>query len=176
MASIVVPLTGAPELFGRMRAAVETGISRGLASAALRAKTVMDHAVQVAPPASSRGSRGAFNTGDYRRRWKALAIQAADMRGVLVSNDAAYAGVIEYGRRPGARAPPSEAIARWLQRKLTIPYEEAKSRSFLIARAIKRRGLLPRHVLTSDRTQTALRQAFQAEIQHEVERAVREIR
>ena len=71
-----------------------------------------------------------------------------------------YAKVIEFGRRPGAKMPPVDAIFRWMQiRKVRlrdysnpdpmkrgkfIPYSDAAARSaaFNIARSIGKKGII----------------------------------
>ena len=145
----------------------EKAYKRGLRSAAMRARTIMDAATVTAPPASPNGTRGAVNTGAYRRAWKVE--PTAD--GIHIYSLSPYAGVIEYGRRPGARMPPSypeDVIARWAQRKLGLPYKRAKAVSFLIRRAIARRGLAPRRVLTSPNTVAFLSAALRGEVEREI--------
>lgn len=59
-----------------------------------------------------------------------------------------YAIVIDQGRTPGARMPPVDAIALWVERVLGISSEfddaELEDVAFLIARAIARRGIVGR--------------------------------
>ena len=142
----------------------EGAYKRGLRSAAMRARTIMDAATVTAPPASANGTQGAVNTGAYRRAWKAE--PTAD--GIHVYSLSPYAGVIEYGRRPGARMPPEDAIARWAQRKLGLPYKRARAVAFVMRRAIARRGLAPRKVLTSPNTVSFLVAALQGEVEREI--------
>jgi hypothetical protein len=116
----------------RLRAALMRGAYRG----ALRAVLTLQRATNEAK---------AVHTGQYKRAWKAQRTPT----GARVYNAAAYADIIEYGRRAGARQPPSEVIARWAQRKLGLKKKDAKRAGFLIARAIGRRGLKPRRVMTN---------------------------
>src|SRR5689334_12091271 len=51
--------------------------------------------------------------GTYRRSFRYDDIP----RGIALANSAPYASVIEHGRRPGARQPPTSAIADWVRRK-----------------------------------------------------------
>jgi hypothetical protein len=111
-------------------------LRRGLVSGAMRCVTVMQRRSEEA---------GVFNLGTYKRAWRAVPTE----RGAKIMNDLVYAAVIELGRRAGARMPPSDAIARWAQRKLSLSELEARSVGFVIARAIARRGLPPRYVLTN---------------------------
>lgn len=175
MATITVDLPNAGKLFRRLGDQLKPTLLLGARSAAAQMLPIMVKQTQNAPPASPRGSRGAFNTGDYRRRWKATAqIGGTEGNpGVLVSNSAPYAGVIEYGRRPGSRPPPREPIARWAQRKLGLPYAEARGLSWVIAQRIAKRGLMPRRVLTSDQTEKLLVEALERDVLHELIAAVR---
>ena len=64
-----------------------------------------------------------------------------------------YASIIETGRRKGAKMPKimengtPGPIVRWAQRRLGMSQKEAQSVAFVISRAIKRRGLVPRKVM-----------------------------
>lgn len=164
---ITVELSKMGALFQRMAAESPQAIRRGLLSAAAQMVPIMVRATDNAPPASARGSKGAVNTGDYRRRWTAHPDNQKGVDGVLVGNSAPQAGVIEYGRRPGARRPPVESIARWAQRKLGLAYPEARGIAFAMARNIGKRGLRPRRVLTSFGTKFKLRQALIRDVLHE---------
>lgn len=53
---------------------------------------------------------------------------------------AQYASVVEWGRRPGRKAPPILVIAEWAKRKgITAP-------AFVIARSIGRKGIPGKHM------------------------------
>lgn len=56
----------------------------------------------------------------------------------LVGSPLIYALPVETGTRP--HFPPVEPIAAWAQRKLNLPYGEARLAAYAIARAIGRRG------------------------------------
>lgn len=118
---------------------------RGARAAGLRSVAALHKATGEAPPASKNGSKGAVNTGFYKRAWKSSMV--AD--GSVVHNGATYAGVIEHGRRAGSRMPPTKMIARWIQRRLGKSEKEAAQMAFVVARSIAKRGLGPRKVLTS---------------------------
>jgi len=51
-----------------------------------------------------------------------------------------YGKVVELGRRPNRRPPPSGAIELWVRRKLGLSGKEAETAAYLIARSIGRRG------------------------------------
>lgn len=173
MAMIEVELSDAPALFRAMGSRTPAALRRGLLSAALQAKTIMVRQTDAAPPASPRGSRGAVNTGNYRAAWKAEPNSRGGSLGLLVANTTPYSGVIEYGRRRGAKAPPLEPIARWAQRKLGLPYARARGIAFVIARRIGERGLRPRRVLTSRTTTDLLLTAVKRDVLREIVRTLR---
>lgn len=120
-----------------------SSLHRGTVSGAARCITVMQKATRYAKPASLRGGEGAVNTGAYLGAWRSTALQPV---GASIFNSKLHAAIIEDGRRPG-RLPPLAIIMRWAQRRLGLSQEEAKRAAWPIGRAIKARGLLPRHVM-----------------------------
>lgn len=64
-----------------------------------------------------------------------------------VFSDLPYAIVIDQGREPGARMPPVAALIPWVERVLEVGGTESEIRqvAFLVARAIGRKGITPRH-------------------------------
>jgi len=120
----------------------------------------------------------AFDRGDYKRAWKV----SVDSKSVRFFNALAYAGVIEQGRRPGAKMPPLEALIPWVRRHLKIEYtarsgetktrkprkdsEEERRLAFIVARAIKERGIEGKHVLEGacDDLQRILEMEIEAEL------------
>lgn len=80
-------------------------------------------------------------SGLYRAGWKAV----PTLRGAIVANDIAYAGVIELGRRRG-KWPPRKPILLWLRRARGLSEKEAKRAVFPVSRAIKTRGIKPRRI------------------------------
>lgn len=146
-------------LIARMGARANPAIQRAATSIALRALTVVQEET---------AKKGAFNYGTYRSAWFATPMDRGGSTGVLVGNKAPYAGVVEYGRRKGAKQPPREPIARWAQRKFGMPYSEAKQVAFAISRAIKRNGIKGRYVLTSAGTTKKFKQIMEHELLHEL--------
>ncbi len=118
---------------------------KGLVSGAARAIPILHRATDVAPPASDspKSPRGANNTGQFRRSWKTS--RTSD--GMTIFNSSSYAPTVEGGRRKGAKMPPSREIARWAQRRAGLSRAEAERVAFVMARAIKKRGLKPRNIL-----------------------------
>ena len=65
------------------------------------------------------------------------------LRGVVASR-VPYARYVEFGRRAGGRMPPwreGSSLYRWVAHKLGPPDGYTESVSFLVARAIARRGI-----------------------------------
>jgi hypothetical protein len=181
MASFTVKLSRSDwvRYYKKLGAKLAPAAKRGAFRAALRARRHLIIATDDAPPASPRGSRGAVNTGAFKRSWKA----SREEYGARVYNDRPYAGVVEHGRRRG-KFPPIDEIARWAQRKLTVrsaskrsktgyrrmKESEARGVAFVIARAIARRGLKGRKILTN--SQPAIRNFLRAEVHDELEKAL----
>ncbi len=95
-------------------------ILRGVHSGAARAVGYLVQRTRAAPPANPGGvgSGGAVNTGGFIRRWKAVRLPD----GAELVNDSPYAGIVDpdaqYGRRPGSKFPPKEALIAWIKRRL----------------------------------------------------------
>ncbi len=76
----------------------------------------------------------------------------SEMRGTpaspigIVSAPSEYAEVVEEGRRPGQRMPPSSALVTWVEKKLGVPEEHAAGVAFVIARSIGKRGFAGAHM------------------------------
>jgi hypothetical protein len=165
-------------------------VQRGILSGAMRCIPEMHARTADAPPAnpSGIGAGGAVNTGRYKGAWQAVRIDG----GARLYNSAPYAGVIEYGARPlGARgprlqrvvvkgqnarplSPRMEALKRWVELKLHVSKEESRSVAFLVGRAIARRGLLPRRVMTGEGQIARLTSLVLGEVRHEIDEAIRE--
>ena len=58
-----------------------------------------------------------------------------------------YPLVIEYGRKAG-KMPPPKALERWVHLVLKVPTDKAKGVAFLVARAIGKRGIKGKFLLT----------------------------
>ena len=167
-ATITVPIDRLGDYISRLGPLAHQGIRNGLLSAAQRARVMVVDATRAAPPANPAGTGkgGAVNTGAFLRAWKSEVVSARDA--VHIYNQAPYAGVIEYGRRPNSTPPPVEAIARWAQRRFRMPYERARGLAFGIAKRIGRRGLAGRFILTSPEMQGRLAEMFVEELRAEL--------
>ena len=80
--------------------------------------------------------------------------QTIDNLGGRVFSSLPYAIVVDQGRTPGARMPPAQALALWVERKLGIAPDEAGAVAFLIARSIGKEGIQATHFV-----EAGLRQA-----------------
>lgn len=131
---------------GKLGAGFMGAIQRGTVSGAARCITVVQRATREAKPANPRGVGvgGAVNTGGYLAGWRSTALAPI---GAAVFNGKLHAAIIEEGRRPGGFFPPRDVIMRWAQRRLGLSEVDAKRAAWPIARAIQRRGLLPRKVM-----------------------------
>lgn len=117
----------------------EEVVTPALEAAMTEALMLLEREVKARTPigatATARGS-----IASEVRRGSGAGRGAPVIRGV-VGSPQAHVTVLERGRRPGAKPPPSDALELWVRRKLKITdIKKAKSAAFLIARAIGRRG------------------------------------
>lgn len=160
--TLTVPFAKLPSVFRKYGRNVREGVSPGLTRLAKQAGIIVTNSTRNAPPASANGSIGAVNYGKFLSKWRSTKATLNGNQGVLVSNASGIKGAtIEWGGKWPNRPPPVSAIARWAQKKLSLPYSEAKKAAWPIARAIKRRGLRPRLVLTGPDTQSSFRLSMQ---------------
>lgn len=118
-------------------------LADGFAAAARRG--LMSGAKRALPMLQKKTAEvGAFNTGMAQKGWIA---EERPPDAVAITNRQTYAGVIEFGRRPGSRVPPIKAIAKWAQRKLGLTEEEAKQAAYPIAKSIARKGIEGRPIV-----------------------------
>lgn len=83
--------------------------------------------------------------GDYVNGFRVV-LNPSDYGGGALTNDSEHANTIEYGRRPGAAAPPYERIERWVRDKLNPPERSVYPITQEIRRRIVERGLPPKRV------------------------------
>lgn len=160
MRHITVPFSSLPEMFRRYGAVAKRNTEGYLPRVVERVKHIVTVETANASRASANGSKGAVDTGHYLRNWKVADMTLAGIRGVLITNSAAYMAVIERGRTAGAKAPPVNVIASWAQRRLGLPYKEAQRAAWPIAMAIKRRGLYARRVMTGNPARNSYRKTM----------------
>lgn len=98
-----------------------------------------------------RSKAQAFDRGDYARGWKAEVEDQAGSLAVVLFNQRPHAAVIERGRRPGARRPPTKALVPWVRRKLKVSASEALGIAFVVARKIGERGIPGKFVMARAR-------------------------
>jgi hypothetical protein len=162
-------------------------INAGILSGVMRCLPHQQERTRTAPPANPAGigSGGAVNTGAYLRSWQVTPLA----NGARLGNSSPYSGIIENGARPmGARArmvrgtgsatkrrtisPRMRALQRWVELRLHVPKGESRQVAFLVGRAIARRGLVGRHVLTGDDNVRVLTEIVLGEVQHEIDAAL----
>lgn len=162
-------------------------VKAGILSGVMRLIPHMQERTRTAPPANPAGigSGGAVNTGAYLRSWQVNPLA----NGARLFNGSPYSGIIEHGARPmGARArmtrgtgsaikrkPISKrmrALQRWVELRLHVPRSESRQVAFLVGRAIARRGLVGRHVLTADDNVRQMTDLVLGEVQHEIDGAL----
>lgn len=145
----------------RMMTAAKRGLVRSQPALRAEINASIQATKGVAP--STRGmNMPAIASGRYKGSWKIGRPYMSGPKEVSMRMHARseYAGVIEFGRRVGAKMPPPGAIDRWLRSKgiATGMSPSARRRFiFVIRRAISRRGLQPgRRVLYNDFTQAKM--------------------
>lgn len=105
-------------------------------------KVVKLHGPRLVQAEISGLTRPPVDRGGYRQSFKFDDTHD----GAVAYNFAPYAPIIEYGRRPGQKAPPLEVIVAWVLRKGIAgkgknALRAARGIAYAIARQIKRRGL-----------------------------------
>ncbi len=142
---------------------------RGARSGAARVVALMverTRKARGATPGTQASRGGAVNTGEFIRAWRWLPLPD----GARVLNDRPYGAVIEYGRRPGSKPPPTSVIYWWLIRRLRWTPEKAGARAWIVAQSIGRRGLMPRLILTAPEAQMQIEDLVHQEVMHELTR------
>ena len=125
----------------------------GLSPAFLRA---MDDLMRRTVSALEQGVTGRtpVNSGALRASWGTKVTAGSTAVVGELFTPLAYAPVVEMGRTPGKRPPPTGAIQLWVERKGIASGGEAEAIAYVIARAIGRRGIPPKKML--ERTLDAL--------------------
>lgn len=168
MAVVKISMAQWPAYLRKLGERSRAAAMRGVVSGAQRCIPILQQRTEKAPPASPKGSVGAFNTGNYRGRWRVRTLE----NGAAVFNDASYAGIIDEGRRPFKDMPPLRVIQRWAQRRLGLSEKEAKKAAFPIAAAIQARGLDARRVLSgaTDELKKVVIEEIERELKAELNR------
>lgn len=161
MRHITVPFPRLPAMFPKYGRLVQKTTYAKLAQVVERAKHIVTVETINAPYASANGGIGAVDTGKYLRSWKVARATINGIRGVLITNSAEYMAIIERGRGLNKRPPPVAVIARWAQRRLGMPYTIAQRAAWPIARAIGRRGLYARRVMTGNPARNSYRKTME---------------
>lgn len=64
----------------------------------------------------------------------------------IVGSPAEYAPVMEYGRKPGSKMPPVDALAIWAIRVLGVSRDESQSVGWALAKSIAKHGIEGKHM------------------------------
>lgn len=67
-------------------------------------------------------------------------VRGVPAREAFVGTTMPHAPIVELGRRPGQARPPIARIERWVERKLGVPADQARSVAFRVASKIAKRG------------------------------------
>jgi hypothetical protein len=127
--------------FGRVLSARLRADSKLLKNAAYEAVTRGEtEAVRLTDAA------GLVDQGLYKRAWQSWPTSY----GAVLQNTAPYAGVLEFGRRPGSM-PPEAPIREWVVRKLVangrVDPADVDNVTYLIRRKIYQSGTKPKLIL-----------------------------
>lgn len=150
-------------------------VKRGIKSGCMRSIRVLQKATMKVPSGAhgtaGQGIYGAVNTGQYKRSWK---FQELPDGGKLFNN-APYAPIIEYGRRPGKGISQvgQIAVATWAMRRLGVDYSQAKGIAFCLSRKYKRVGLKGRYVLRDSLPE--IETAINAEVKTQIDRTLKRL-
>lgn len=151
--------------FGRFERALGNRFRMYLAIALAKAgsagrKTLRDETV----------ARGIRFRGQVARGWT---FRQDSWRQLTFYNHAPHTVYVEGGRRPGARQPPSSALIPWVKRRMGVKDDRAAaSLAYVIARAIGRRGIAARPVLSSPEMRDRLAEQIVRTIFEVMERAL----
>jgi hypothetical protein len=118
--------------------------------------TVRSHAPRLALEAVARvRPHQPVDRGTYRRSFKVENLPT----GVSFYNYSPHAGIIELGRRPGARMPPIEVIEAWVWRKFRVQLAQARREAGKVLGARKKDYAKQRVILDAE-SQAVKRMAF----------------
>lgn len=123
-------------------------------------RTVKLHGPRAVQAEIADAPRPPVDRGTYRRSWRFDDIPD----GATMYNFSAYGSIIEDGRRPGTKMPPLAVIEDWVRRKgigrqygpdqkgkrkvsRKLNDSEIRGIAFVIARAIKARGIEGLHIM-----------------------------
>ena len=88
--------------------------------------------------------RSPVDTGLYASSWD---VEKVDENNIFFGNTAPYATIIELGARPFR--PPIGPILAWASRKLSLPEDHPRVRSFafFVVKKIEKEGLEPHYIM-----------------------------
>lgn len=107
--------------------------------------------------------------GKFARGWR---FEAAG-ESARVFNKTPYAIVIEMGRRADKRPPPSQVLVPWIAQKFGVSMKEARQLSFVVARAIGRKGIMARPIIRNPRVAKRVQSMFTDRVVLDLREALR---
>jgi len=114
--------------------------------------------------------RKIFHRKTFARSWRMVLGNVPSS--VRVYNKTYYGSVIEYGRRAGARPPPSHVLVPWVRDKLGVRGKEARTVAFLVARKIGERGIKARPVVRDPKVQAKIQKIVTKSVQERLKAAI----
>lgn len=140
--SFRITVKGLEHATAELKAAVRAGLRNGLELAGLRGEQLVRE--NIRSPYNGHPMR--VNIGILDVAITSRVDDAAGLigRAVVFAQPPAdiYAGVMELGRRPGAKFPPVQAMLFWVKTQLGIEDEkQAKSIAYLVGRKIHLKGI-----------------------------------
>ncbi len=169
-----ITVKGLDRATDELKATVRAGMRHGLELAGLRGEELVRENIR----APFNGHPMRVNMGIMEAAVVSRVDDAAGLIGravVFVQPPAdIYAGVMELGRRPGAKWPPVQAMLFWVKTRLGIEDEkQAKSIAYLVGRKIHFKGIKGHFMFKRalGTLQTELRGIFEASIGRVLEAA-----
>ena len=134
---------------------LQAAFKRAPQAAEKHSKTALRHSVNLIDKewkhTIPRGATGGYKSSIYSK----IEGSGPNMVGRVGSNITkpyAYPLVVEYGRKAGAKMPPPKALVRWVHLVLkvpTSPLSGIRSAAFNVARAIGKKGIKGKFLLTN---------------------------
>lgn len=143
MPTYKISLDQLPTMLAKEREKLSIGMIKAMREIVhTRAPMMAQEAIDQAKP------RPPVDRGTYRRQFMTQDVPG----GAVVYNPTKYAGVLELGRRPGGKQPPTSVLIDWVIRKGLVGNKpgrtkvsksqraEARGIAFVIARKMKEKG------------------------------------
>lgn len=160
MSTIVVDFSQMQSVFTLLGRNADRAMRIGITAAGQRARAMVVERTRTL----------AFNTGYLARAWKTNVEHAGLDSTVTIYNQAPYAGVVEFGRRPSGRLPPIGPLELWFQRKFKLRGPAARRAAYGLAVNLSRRSIPGKHIITDPTFQKHLEDTLRGEVLKELRR------